>query len=115
MPWDAQITNPPYSIKGEWIARSFELGKPFALLVPIETLELNGDIRPLVIEHKTDISWIIPSRRVDFWTPGKGWAGSGAQMPTMWMTWGFGLDEEIIYVDLPLAIKKAWKETHKNV
>lgn len=36
--WDVQVTNPPYSIKDKWIKRSFELQKPFFLLLPLESL-----------------------------------------------------------------------------
>lgn len=32
--WDCQVTNPPYSIKYDWLKRSYELGKPFALYCP---------------------------------------------------------------------------------
>lgn len=33
------ITNPPYSKKDEFLERAFEIGKPFALLLPLTTLE----------------------------------------------------------------------------
>lgn len=32
--YDIIITNPPYSIRQEWIKRTVELGKPFIFLVP---------------------------------------------------------------------------------
>lgn len=37
--YDMIITNPPYSIKDEFIKRCYELNKPFALLLPITSLE----------------------------------------------------------------------------
>lgn len=36
--FDMILTNPPYSIKDKWIARCYELGKPFALLLPLAAL-----------------------------------------------------------------------------
>ena len=37
--WDCSITNPPFSKKNEWIERTYSLGKPFALLLPLAALE----------------------------------------------------------------------------
>ncbi len=36
MGWDVIITNPPYSIKQQFLARCYELNKPFALLLAME-------------------------------------------------------------------------------
>jgi len=36
--FDIIVTNPPYSLKNEWIERCGQLGKPFALLLPVTTL-----------------------------------------------------------------------------
>src|ERR1035437_4374669 len=37
--FDCIITNPPYSIKDQFLARCYELGKPFALLMPLTAFE----------------------------------------------------------------------------
>lgn len=37
--FDMIITNPPYSLKNEFIKRCYEWGKPFCLLLPITALE----------------------------------------------------------------------------
>lgn len=37
--FDMIITNPPYSLKDEFISKCYEWGKPFCLLLPITTLE----------------------------------------------------------------------------
>ncbi len=34
--WDAIVTNPPFSVKYPWLKRCYELGKPFALLMPVD-------------------------------------------------------------------------------
>lgn len=37
--FDCIITNPPYSLKNEFIERCYKLNKPFALLLPLTALE----------------------------------------------------------------------------
>ena len=37
--FDMIITNPPYSLKDEFLERCYQLGKPFCLLLPITALE----------------------------------------------------------------------------
>lgn len=37
--YDCIITNPPYSIKTQFLKRAYELNKPFALLLPLTALE----------------------------------------------------------------------------
>lgn len=37
--FDVIITNPPYSLKDEFIKKCYEYNKPFALLLPITALE----------------------------------------------------------------------------
>lgn len=37
--YDMIITNPPYSIKDEFLARCYNLKKPFCLLLPLTALE----------------------------------------------------------------------------
>lgn len=39
---DIIITNPPYSLKDKILKRCFDLEKPFALLLPLTTLEGGG-------------------------------------------------------------------------
>jgi 16S rRNA A1518/A1519 N6-dimethyltransferase RsmA/KsgA/DIM1 with predicted DNA glycosylase/AP lyase activity len=36
--FDVIFTNPPYHLKSEFLAKCYELGKPFALLLPLQTL-----------------------------------------------------------------------------
>lgn len=37
--WDIVVSNPPFSIKDKVIARLYELGKPFAILLPLNSLQ----------------------------------------------------------------------------
>lgn len=71
--WDVQVTNPPYNIKDDWLKRSYELGKPFFLLLPVDALASlkRGDMYKkygagvLIIENR--ISFIVPSGKSNNW------------------------------------------------
>ena len=73
--WDALITNPPYSIKYEWMSRCYDLGKPFALLLPIETL---GAVQAQMQFKRHDVSVMFLSSRVNFKMPSHDRFGMGA-------------------------------------
>ncbi len=107
--WTVQVTNPPWSIKYEWIAHSFELGRPFALLVPYETTFAAKfrDVARLYHNNPWPIEVLTPQRRINFKMPNTQWGvtewdevkqetvrrGDSAQMPTMWLTWGLNAGE----------------------
>jgi len=82
--FDAIVTNPPYSVKYQWLKRCYELGKPFALLMPVEMLGAKTAQRMFA---KHGISVVFPYGRINFKMPNKGWDGSSAQFPTAWYTW----------------------------
>jgi hypothetical protein len=84
--WDRIVTNPPYSVKYDWLARCYELGKPFALLLPVETMGANAAQR---LFEKYGIELILLDKRVNFKMPNKGYTGGGAQFPVAWFCWGF--------------------------
>jgi hypothetical protein len=60
---DVIITNPPYSIKDEFIKRCYELGKPFMLLLPLTALE--GKERNKLYKQY-GIELIILNKRINF-------------------------------------------------
>jgi len=64
--WDCIIDNPPYSIKQRVFEKCFELGKPFALFVPLDTLERRYIKK--IFGSSPDLQVIIPSKRTDFIT-----------------------------------------------
>jgi hypothetical protein len=107
--WDAIVTNPPYSIKFKWLERCYTLGKPFALLVPLETI---GALSAQVLLEKYGFEMMLLNSRVDFFTPNKGWDGKGSQFPCIWLTWNI-LPEKIIFADIKdekAEFKKSLKE-----
>lgn len=95
--WDAQITNPPYSLKFPWLERSYALGKPFALLLPVETI---GAATAQKLFRKFGVEVIYMDKRINFKMPNKGWEGSSAQFPTAWFTWGLNIGKEMTFAEI---------------
>lgn len=114
----AIITNPPYSVKEQFIDKAFEYNVPFAFLI-------NADYSGLQISWiKRGCEKIIPNRRISYLTPdmlnrvNKGEQSNylnvsdipgkvlkkytASQFHSMWLTHGFGLGATEIFVDLPL-------------
>lgn len=67
---DIIITNPPYSNKDDFIKRCIYLGKPWALLLPLDAL--CGDQRNKLYS-KTDVGVITLANRLDFTGKGANW------------------------------------------
>lgn len=61
--FDMIITNPPYSLKNEFIKRCYEYGKPFCLLLPITSLE---GIERGKMFRKHGIELLVFDRRCNF-------------------------------------------------
>lgn len=95
--WDCLITNPPYSLKYRWLERCYEMGKPFALLLPVETL---GAKSAQVLFRPYGIEVLFLDRRVNFKMPRIGFDGSAAQFPVAWFTWRMGLEKQMIFGEL---------------
>lgn len=100
---EIQITNPAFTLKYLWAGRSCELGLPFALLVPVEFI---GSAQGQILMEKYGFELILYKQRVDFKMPEKGWRGSGAQFPTMWLTWGLNIGQQITFENLNKPSKK---------
>lgn len=90
--YDCIITNPPYSLKTEFIKRCYELGKPFALLLPLTTFETG---KRQYYFKKYGVQVIFFDKRINFETPdGK---NNGSWFATAWFTHGFNLKRDIIF------------------
>lgn len=61
--YDMIITNPPYSIKDKIIERCYQLGKPFALLLPLTALE---GINRGKMYREGGVGLIVLDKRVEF-------------------------------------------------
>ena len=93
--WDCIITNPPFSLKQEFLERCYQLGTPFALLLPLTTFETP---KRQALFKKYGVQVIFFDKRINFETPsGK---GSGSWFATAWFTWGLNLPKELNFVKL---------------
>ena len=87
--WSFVLDNPPYSIKQKVFERLELLGKPYALLVPMDTLERQYIAK--ILKNK-DFTIIIPNVRYSY-KEGK----CTAPYKTVWFCVGFGLGSQIIF------------------
>ena len=90
--FDCIFTNPPYSRKDEWIQRCFDIGKPFALLLPITGLVEQGRIR---MYKKYGVQVAIPPGRINYETPSG--EGSGAWFFSVWICHGL-LPDNMVFL-----------------
>ena len=64
--FDLLVDNPPYQNKKDIIKRCVDLGKPFALLMPLETLERTYYKNLIADNPNIQATVIIPRRRIKF-------------------------------------------------
>jgi hypothetical protein len=64
--WDVLISNPPYKNKRVYWERALDLGKPFALLLPINILS-DSIINVTMREREREFQLLIPSKRMRFY------------------------------------------------
>jgi len=132
---DCLITNPPYSIKYSWIERCYELGDPFALLIPAETI---GAARAQRCFEKHGVEIIYLDKRINFKMPShRTWEEtlkptpvrddngevvyvskngkqtpkmtSGAQFPVAWFTHGLNIGKEITFEKIDRCLQ-SWEK-----
>lgn len=82
--WAVQVTNPPYSSKYHWIEHSYRLGRPWALLMPLETLGAWSAQRHF---RQHGVELLLLNKRVNFYMPNMGLSGGGANFPVAWFCW----------------------------
>lgn len=91
--FDVIIENPPYSKKDKWLKRCYDLGKPFALLMPITAL---GEQKRTQMYKKHGIEMLMLPERTDFITP-NGKEG-GSWFYAAWFCHGIDLPSQIAFV-----------------
>ena len=94
--WDYIITNPPFSLKQRFLERAYILGKPFALLLPLTTLETN---KRQTLFNDNGIEIILFDKRINFITPTKV-ENSSSWFATAWFTWGLNIGKQLTFVKL---------------
>ena len=93
--WDIIVTNPPYSIKQKFLQRCYDLGKPFALLLPLTTFE-TGKRQALFKRYGVEV--VFFDKRINFITPSG--EGGGSWFATAWFTNGLNLGKQLTFAKL---------------
>ena len=93
--FDCIITNPPYSLKEKFLERCYQLGKPFALLLPLTTFETR---KRQSLFKKYGVQVIFFDKRINFETPSGN--GSGSWFATAWFTNWLNLENDLTFVRL---------------
>lgn len=88
------VTNPPFSVKYKWMARAYRLGKPFALIVPIDALGA-GAAQKLFRHY--GFEWIFFDKRINYGMPNIGFEGSHSQFASMWVTYGLNIGQPVSF------------------
>jgi hypothetical protein len=91
--WHCIITNPPFSLKNEFLATAYDLGKPFAFLLPLTALESPSRQG---LFHRNGIQVMVLDKRIHFETPNQ--KSSHAWFPVAWFCRGLGLPEQLTFV-----------------
>lgn len=104
--YDATVTNPPFSIKSQFLARCYQHGKPFALLMPLTTFD-DDDRRTIMAENGVEV--ILPSNRVNFETPNhearlRAGKKSRAWFYSAWFTFGLGIGRQLVFPEKPTPL-----------
>jgi hypothetical protein len=93
--FDCIVTNPPYSLKTEFLRRAYELGKPFAFLLPITGLEYRSR-QSMFQAHGIDL--LLLDKRLRFEKPdgrkSRPWFSSA------WFCWRLGLPKQLTFATL---------------
>lgn len=88
--FDMIITNPPYSLKDEFLKKCYEYGKPFCLLLPITTLE---GIKRGKLFRKNGIKLLVLDKRIEFVEGKCNWFNAS------WFCWNV-LNEGLIFKEI---------------
>jgi len=95
MYFDCIVTNPPYSLKQQFLQRAYSLGKPFAFLLPLTTLETK--VRQDLFKHY-GLEIILFDKRINFYVPsGK---DSKSWFATAWFTNRLNIGNQLTFVSL---------------
>jgi len=109
--FDCIITNPPYSAKHKFLIRCYALGKPFALLLPLTTLETRTR-QKLFLRHGVEI--ILFDKRIEFNLPEgqvKKDKSSHSWFAVAWFTCGLKIGKQLNFASIIEAQQKVLELT----
>ena len=96
--WDCIVTNPPFSYKQEFLQRAYELGTPFAFLLPLTTFE-TAKRQELFDRYGVEV--VFFDKRINFETPNKV-EKSSSWFATAWFTYGLNIGKQLSFAKLEL-------------
>jgi hypothetical protein len=91
---DCIITNPPFSKKDDFLRRAYEIGKPWAFILPADSL-FGLERYPLFSEYGLQL--LIPNRRIQFL--GENDVPIIFNFNTLWCCWR-SLPRDVLFADL---------------
>lgn len=94
--FDCIITNPPFKFKQQFLERAYQLGTPFAFLLPLTTFETS---KRQDLFKKYGLEVIFFDKRINFETPNKV-EKSSSWFATAWFTHGLNIGKEMTFVKL---------------
>lgn len=86
---DYIISNPPYSVKDKVLEKLYELGKPFAMLLPISTLE---GVKRNEMFNKYGVELLVLDKRINFMEGN----GKASYFNTSYFCWNV-LNKQLIF------------------
>jgi hypothetical protein len=97
--FDCIVTNPPYARMTAFLERCYELGKPFALLLPL--FALGGQERHRLYRER-GVQLLVFDRRVSFEPEDEQVQLDGVPFSSAWFCWKL-LKREIVFEELPCS------------
>ena len=88
------ITNPPYSMKPQWVQRCFELTENVALLLPVESLA-SSKLRA-IWDQNGGVSVLLMDTRIDFRGENEKWYQSSCNFSSAWFISGYNITPDRI-------------------
>ena len=93
--YDCIITNPPFSIKTEFLERAIAFNKPFAFLMNITSIETQ---RRQKVFQDAGMQLLLPNKRISYIVDGV--QTTSSWFYSAWFLFGFNLEHDINYVEI---------------
>ena len=91
----AIVTNPPFSLKTEFLEKAFEFKMPFAFLMNITSIETQ---RRQKIFQNAGMQLLLPNKRISYIVDGV--QTNSSWFYSAWFLFGFNLESNINYVEI---------------
>ncbi len=93
--YDCVITNPPFSLKQQFLKTAYQRGRPFAFLLPISALETASRQH---LYQKYGLELILFDRRIEFESPDRSKAHS--YFASAWFTFGLNIGRQMTFAKI---------------